>query len=282
MTDPSPPPVSPPEASPDWRAFARAGEWRRALAAARLTAAPTEVTAALDGVVGVQEAIRARRPARAQRVLEGVRATLAATQEGGLKGEAALLESLIEPETLRQALETLEGLGRGTGGETEPQVLRARLAPALAHPLTRPEALNALGVLHVLREEPQAAQPIFEEALAADPGHYRVLTNLGNLELEAGRLRQAEARYREALRLNPEYDGAHHNLGVALRRQGRLSESVGAIRRAQRLSVKQARETSREDLRQQFGAAPWLPVLRWGLVALGILVLFLLLRIGGS
>ncbi|MDL2345974.1 tetratricopeptide repeat protein, partial [Deinococcus sp. MIMF12] len=112
------------------------------------------------------------------------------------------------------------------------------LAPALAHPLTRPEALNALGVLHALREEGQEAREQFGAALTHDPGHYRAGTNLGNLDLEEGRLAEAEARYREVIRVQPDYDGAHHNLGVALRRQGRLAESVASIRRAQRLGLK--------------------------------------------
>ena len=282
MTDPGPTTLASPDSAPDWGRFARAGEWRRALAAARLTAAPAEVADVLDDVVNVQDAVRARKLAQARRSWTALGEALDRAAAAGLTGEAALLRSLVRPAELGGAIGALEGLGRGTGGETEPQALRTRLAPALEHPLTRPEAMNLLGVLHALREEPGEARALFQEAVAADAGHYRAVTNLGNLELEAGRPAEAEAQYREALRLNAEYDGTHHNLGVALRRQGKMHESVGSIRRAQRLSVRRAQEDSREELRGRGGPGGNPKVLRWGLIALGALVLFLLLRGGGG
>lgn len=284
MTDPGPATLPTPESSPpqDWGRFARAGEWRRALAAARLTGAPGEVAEVLDDVVGVQEGVRARKLGQARRSWAALEGALNRAAERGLTGEAALLRSLTRPAELGEALTALEGLGRGTGGETEPEALRTRLAPALAHPLTRPEALNLLGVLHALREEAGEARALFGEAVAADAGHYRAVTNLGNLELEAGRPAEAEAHYREALRLNAEYDGAHHNLGVALRRQGKVHASVGSIRRAQRLSVRRAQEDSREEMRGRGGLGSNPQVVRWVLIALGALVLFLLLRGGGA
>ncbi|GMA16520.1 tetratricopeptide repeat protein [Deinococcus metallilatus] len=278
MTDSGRPLSSPLDAPPDWGTFARGGEWRRALAAARVAAAPAEVTTALEGVVGVQEAVRARRFPQARRAWTGLREALDAAQGAGLTGEVALLRSLVRPDALGEALAVLEGLGRGTGGEIETDALRERLAPAFGHPLTQAEALNTVGVLHALREEPDAARAAFEQALAVDPGHYRAVTNIGNLELEAGHPAQAEARYREVLRLNPDYDGAHHNLGVALRRQGKLHESVGAIRRAQRLGLKRSQEDSREDLRQQFGDSARWRTLRWVLLAAAVLVLYLIVR----
>lgn len=280
MTDPGLSPSTPPESAPDWGSFARAGEWRRALAAARLTPTPAALRGALEGIVNVQEAVRARSLGQARRALAGLQDDLEAAAGEGLTGEVALLRALVRPGALGEALTVLEATRRAPGGETEPEALNARLVPALEHPLTRAEALNAVGVLHALREEPEAARAAFGEALNADPAHYRAMTNLGNLELEAGQPAQAEARYREVLRLNPDYDGAHHNLGVALRRQGKLHESVGAIRRGQRLGMKRSREESREDLREQFGHRAPPPALRWVLIAVGVLVLFLLLRGG--
>ncbi|BDP41583.1 hypothetical protein DAETH_15520 [Deinococcus aetherius] len=263
---------------PDWAAFARAGEWRRALAAARVTGAPPELTEALEAVLSVQEGVRARRSPQVRRALGRLEEALGALVARGLGGERALLDTLVSPRGLEGALACLEGLGRGTGGETETEALRERLAPALAHPLTRAEALNALGVLHALREEPGEARACFEEAQAADPGHYRALTNLGNLDLEAGRAAQAEARYREVLRLNPDFDGAHHNLGVALRRQGRVHESVGSIRRAQRLGVRRSQEDTREEMREGFRRDARLRTVRVVLLVLAVLVLFLVVR----
>lgn len=280
MTDPASPPTSP-SPPPDWTAFARAGEWRRALAAARVMGA-AELAELLEGVLGVQEGVRARRFGQARRALAGLREGLADAGARGLGGEAALIASLAGPDALDAALTALEGLGKGRDGETEPDALRERLAPALAQPLTRAEALNALGVQHALRGEPEAARAVLEEARAADPGHYRALTNLGNLDLEANDPAGAEARYREALRLQPEYDGAHHNLGVALRRQGKLHEAVGSIRRAQRLNVRRTQADTREELREQFRAGTGLRTLRWVLLALVAgLVLFLLRGAGG-
>ncbi|MEF2277539.1 tetratricopeptide repeat protein [Deinococcus sp. YIM 134068] len=273
MTDVSPPPAGA-AAPPDWTAFARAGEWGRALSAARIGTAPAELTEVLGSVSAVQEAVRARRLPQARRAWVGLEEAL--RELGG--GERALLTSLLGPEELGAALGVLEGLGRGTSGESDPEALRERLAPALAHPLTRAEALNALGVLHALREEPEEARARFGEALGADAGHYRALTNLGNLDLEAGHPAEAEARYREALRFNPDFDGAHHNLGVALRRQGRVHEAVGSIRRAQRLSVRRSQEDTRAEMREQFRTSARLRLLRWVLLAVAALVLFLILR----
>ncbi|EYB67655.1 hypothetical protein DEIPH_ctg033orf0073 [Deinococcus phoenicis] len=278
MTDPGRSPSPPLDAPPDWGTFARDGEWRRALAAARITVAPAELREALERVVDLQGAVRARRFPQARRAWTGLQEALEAAQGQGLTGEAALLRSLVRPDALGEALAVLEGLGRGPGGETEPDALRERLAPAFAHPLTRAEALNAVGVLHALHGEAELARAVFGEALAADPSHYRAVTNIGNLELEAGHPAQAETRYREVLRLNPDYDGAHHNLGVALRRQGKLHESVGSIRRAQRLGVKRSQEDSREDLREQFRGNTTFRSLRWVLLAAGLLVLFLIVR----
>ncbi|MBI0445893.1 tetratricopeptide repeat protein [Deinococcus sp. DB0503] len=282
MTDPGRALSTPLDAAPDWGAFARAREWRRALAAARVTGAPLEISEVLERVVGVQEAVRARRYPQARRAWSQLGEALEAADSGGLIGEAALLRSLVRHDALGKALSALEDLGSGMGGETEPEALRARLAPAAQHPFTQAEALNLIGVLHALRGEAQAARAVFEEALLSDPGHYRAVTNIGNLELEAGQPALAEARYREVLRLNPDYDGAYHNLGVALRRQGKVHESVGAIRRAQRLSMKRSQEEAREDLREQFRQGGMWRSLRWVLVVALLLLLFLIMRgLGG-
>lgn len=270
-TPPSPGAQTP--APPDWAALARAGEWRRALTAARLTGAD-HAAGLLEAVLAVQDGVRARRFGPARRSAGRLRELLEAA---GASGEAALLGSLTRSQELDGALAAL-----ADSGETEPESLRERLAPALAHPLTRAEALNMLGVLHALRGEAEQGRLLFGEALEADAGHYRAGTNLGNLDLEAGRPAEAEARYREVLRLSPDHDGAHHNLGVALRRQGRLQESVRSIRRAQRLGNKRLQESSREDLREQFRGNETVRRLRWGLIAGAAGLLWLLLRGGGG
>lgn len=277
---PPPGPVTPTPADPtrpDWKPFARAGEWRRAQAAATLSFAPAPLVAALTSLSAFQEDVRARRYPAARRALDAY--------AGGLDdalsespGEGALLRSLAEPEVLRRAVEALDG----GAAERDPAGLQARLGPAGSHALTRAEAMNALGVLHALRGEAGAAQAQFAEALTHDPGHYRARMNLGNLALEAGDPQQAEAEYREVLKLAPDYDGAHHNLGVALRRQGKVYESVGSIRKAQRLGVRRSQQDSREELREQFRASPRLRLVRVALIAAVVLIAALLLLSRGS
>lgn len=265
-------PAGPTPTQPDWKPFARNGEWRRAQAAATLSFAPPSLIAALTSLSAFQEDVRARRYPAARRALEAYAVGLQDTQ-AETQGEAALLRTLAEPEMLRRALGALD---QGAA-ERDPAGLQACLAPAEAHPLTRAEALNALGVLHALRTEAGAARGRFEEALAHDPGHYRARMNLGNLALEAGDPQQAEAEYREVLKLAPDYDGAHHNLGVALRRQGKVYESVGSIRKAQRLGVRRSQQEGREELREQFKNSPKLRLVRVAVIAVVVVIAALLL-----
>ena len=267
--------IPPSESGPDWKTFARSGEWRRAQAAATLTQADPDVLTAVSALSAVQQDVRARKYAAAQR---GLNAYAGALKELDTRrqGEAALLRSLVAPEVLGQALDALER----ANGEADPVELQNKLAPAHGHRLTRAEALNVLGVLHALREEEGAARARFEEALTHDPQHYRARMNLGNLDLEAGRLPEAEAAYRVVLQLAPDYDGAHHNLGVALRRQGKLYESVGAIRKAQRLGVQGARAEAKEEMHEQFRRDPHLKWIRVAIFAGFVVVLALLAWLG--
>lgn len=256
---------------PDWKTFARSGEWRRAQAAATLRGAAPEAVSVLTLLSTFQEDVRARRYPAARRALSAYEGALQDLTRVS-QGEAALLRSLAEPQLLGPAVEALNA----ATGEADPAALQLKLAPAHAHALTRAEAHNVLGVLHALRQEEDAAQGCFEQALTADPGHFRARMNIGNLALESGRLAEAEAAYREVLRLAPDYDGAHHNLGVVLRRQGRLYESVGSIRRAQRLGVRQSREQAREEMNEQLRANPRLRLVRVAGIVFVVLLVALL------
>lgn len=272
-------PVQPPSpAALDWKPFARSGEWRRAQAAAHLLPAAPEVSAALGALVAAQDDVRARKYPGARRALAGYSQALTEGEAAGLVGEMALLRSLVAPEVLGQGVAALEG----GSGIADPGELSEVLKPAHSHAMTQAEAYNALGVLHALREEPEAARSAFEDARRTDPGHYRALMNLGNLDLEAGRPAEAEVCYREVLKLAPDYEGAHHNLGVALRRQGKVYESVGSIRRAQRLSVRQSQQETREDMREQFKANPKLRAVRWVLLVAAVLIVLLIFRGAGG
>lgn len=255
---------------PDLLELVRQGEWRRALAVSRLQPAEVPVQEALSAINGVQEAIRARRYPAARRYLAEYRACV----QDAATGELSVIRRQLDPGALEAALSAIGS----TEQEAEPEALADSLAPALALPLTRAEALNMQGVLCILHDQREQARAFFEQAMQADPSHYRALTNLGNLELEAGQYPQAEDIYRQVIKLNPEYDGGHHNLGVALRRQGKVSQAVSAIRRGQRLSLKRTREDADAEMKEQFGSNPMFKWLRWALFAVVALLLYVSVR----
>jgi tetratricopeptide (TPR) repeat protein len=233
--------------------------------------ADAHVEAALSAVFGILEGVRARRYPAARRALTELRDTLA----GGAAPELALVRRHADPDVLQAALVALDL--RTAQDAADEAALADQLAPALAAPLTRAEALNTLGVRAATLGDTARAQRLFMEAIAADPGHYRALTNIGNMKLEAGDAVGAEAEYRAALKLAPEYDGAHHNLGVALRRQGRVAEAVSAIRRGQRLGMRRSKEDTEAEMREQFAGSATLRRVRIAvLVVVAVLVLLAL------
>ncbi|WP_309571232.1 tetratricopeptide repeat protein [Deinococcus sp.] len=263
----APSPTTPP--LPEIGDLIRAGEWRRALATARVTRADAHVEDALSGVVGILEAVRARRYPVARRILKELRTTLAE----GSAPDFALLRRHLDPDAIGAALAALDA--KADSAALDEDALAGVLAPALAVTLTRAEALNTLGVRATVLGNTDHARELFEDALRSDAGHYRALTNLGNLSLESGDAVTAEARYREAIKLSPEYDGAHHNLGVALRRQGRVAEAVSAIRHGQKLSMRRSKDDTQAEMREQFAGSS---TLRWVRIAVivGIVLLALL------
>lgn len=263
-------------ASPGLGSLLRSGQWTQASQHARRERLDVDVQDALDLLPAVQAHVRARRYPGARLTLSAYR--LALGRAPASAPERAAVEFAVSPSDLEAALAALDGLQQ----ESDPGVLAAGLAPALAHPLTRAEALNMQGVLAAMLGDAGASRAHLEEALRADPGHYRALTNLGNLDLEAGDAARAEGHYRQVIALNPEYDGGHHNLGVALRRQGKIGESVASIRRGQRLSVKRSQDDSKADARDQLARIPALRHMRWALLAALGFGVALLLRAGGG
>ncbi|WP_407570255.1 tetratricopeptide repeat protein [Deinococcus altitudinis] len=265
----------------DWVGYLRAREYRRALAAARVGNADPEVQAALEDLFDLQEALRARRLNLASRLATRL---------------PDHTEAMADPVPFRRALDP-QGLLRSDGSGknmleaavsvlvaaeaerlTDPSSLEARLAPALAEPLTRAEALNTLGVLHALQDREAQARQAFGEAFAHDPGHYRALTNLGNMALEGGDPAGAEQLYRQAIALNGDYAGAHHNLGVALRKLGRLNDSVRAIKAGQRLSVRQTKRDQDDELKSNPGTQRTVQLLRIGMIVLVVVLVLLAVR----
>ncbi|MDV6375804.1 tetratricopeptide repeat protein [Deinococcus arenicola] len=256
---------------PDLAEVIRTGEWRRALAVSRLNGTDTDVQESLEAVFRFQETVRARRYPSARRALADYREALTG---GSNASELSVLRHAADPDTLEGALDALAAHLK----EPDPLALETGLAPALAQPLTRAEALNIQGVLLAIQDNSEEARTLFEGALEADAGHYRALTNLGNLDIERGDFAAAETKYREVIRLSPDYDGGHHNLGVALRRQGKMGEAVRSIRRGQQLGMKRSKEDTDAEVKAQFASNPLFRGLRWVLIAVVVLVLFLALR----
>lgn len=253
----------------NWRDSLRRGAFEEALGRTRalelINQAEPEARSALERVVQLIQALRAKDYASAKSVrLDGISGTLG-LETGGIPG----------------ALDALERAEKAMRNDLESTV--TALHEAAAHALIRAEAQNQLGVLAALGGESDRARTHFAAALVADARHYRAITNLGNLDLEIGELKLAEARYREALTINPEYATAHNNLAAALRRQGKRSESVAALKRSQRLAMKSyARAPSRSD-----GSGPAIPSLsslwadqrvRTALIVVAVIAVYLILR----
>ncbi|WP_424949538.1 tetratricopeptide repeat protein [Deinococcus sp.] len=262
--------AGPTELNLDWAGYLKAGEYRRALAAARVGNADVAVQAALEDLHDLQEAVRARRLGLASRLVARL---------------GTHTEEMQTPADFRRALD-LSGLDAGVAALlaadqerlTDEQTLTARLQPALHEGLTRAEALNTLGVLHALQDREGQARQAFGEAFTHDPGHYRALTNLGNMALEGGDAASAEKLYKQATALNGDYAGAHHNLGVALRKLGRLNESVSAIKRGQRLSVRQTKRDQDDELKSSPGTQRTVQLLRLGMIILVVVLVLLAVR----
>ncbi|WP_052326709.1 tetratricopeptide repeat protein [Deinococcus peraridilitoris] len=260
----------------NWQMSLREARFTEAAARARLAGAAPDAMAALEDLAEVERMVKAKRYGPARRALK--------RYQDNLDGVSDLsLRALVNVDALEHGVVALEETERARLHESA--VLRERLAPALAHPVTRAEAHNALGVLQALQNDAQAARAAFDDALEADPRHYRALTNIGNLLLEEGDPVAAEGYYRRALELNAEYAGAHHNLAVALRRQRKIAASVRSLKTGQRLMARQSNRDGREEARERFGrlGAPesTRKLVRWVLIAMAVLIVFYLLR-GGA
>jgi len=272
MTDPARAPEARPSETPDWSASLRRYRYAEAAARARLAMTPADIVASLDDLANVERAVKEKRYAAARRSLHRYREGLGSVQD------ATALRAFVNAEDLERGVNALEATEKSRLHEVEE--LHAQLEPAFAHPLTAPEAHNSIGVLHALREEPEAARAAFDRTLELDTSHYRALTNIGNLLLEAGDPAAAEGYYRRALEINKDYPGAHHNLAVALRKQKKLTASVRSLKTSQRLAVRQLNQDGRADARERLGKIGFNPskVARWVLTVVAGLLAFFFLR----
>jgi tetratricopeptide (TPR) repeat protein len=95
-----------------------------------------------------------------------------------------------------------------------------------------PDALHLLGVLAVVRGNPDQAVQLIGRALAAVPNFPEGHSNLGNALRGAGRLAEACASYRRAIELRPDFAAAHCNLGLALNQQGSFAAAIASFERS--------------------------------------------------
>lgn len=254
-----------------WAELAKKQDWVRAYNTARVTDEPLALCSVLEILSALQTDLRARAYSSAKRALEAYEKGLSELQQSHTD-QAEQLRVLVHPKALKPALEALQKNVR----ETEIEVVKEMLIPALQAPLTKADALNALGVIYAIHQDKDQAREHFHQAIALDAEHYRAHTNLGNLLLESGDAAAAEAEYREVLNIAPEYEGVHHNLGVALRRQGKMYQSVGAIRKAQRLNLRRSREESKVEVQEQLRTNPKLRMVRnLFFVVLGLVLLWI-------
>ena len=110
------------------------------------------------------------------------------------------------------------------------------LAVVLKSDAARPEAHNALGILHSLQGHADEARQEFERALAIDPDDAVVLNNLGNSLRDLARPEPAAAAYRRAIELAPSYAEPLNGLGSVLVAQGRPAEALPLFERALELA----------------------------------------------
>ncbi len=88
------------------------------------------------------------------------------------------------------------------------------------------------GVIHLDRNETEAAIRQFQQAVALAPDWAEAHFNLGIAFQDQKRPEEALRCYQVALRCRPDLAEAHYNLGLVLQDQNRLDEAVGAYRRA--------------------------------------------------
>ena len=88
----------------------------------------------------------------------------------------------------------------------------------------RPEALNAIGALHLLDGDLARAQSHFEQALELDPDYLEALVNMGVVDMERGHFQSGISRLRHVLQLAPRSTLGHRVLIELYTRTGAKEE----------------------------------------------------------
>jgi len=82
-----------------------------------------------------------------------------------------------------------------------------------------------LGLIYMMREEPEVARAEFQKALEIQPNFRRAHLNLGVLYFRRGEGEKAFEEYQKEIKMNPNEARTYNNLAVLSRMEGRLEES---------------------------------------------------------
>jgi predicted CXXCH cytochrome family protein len=129
-----------------------------------------------------------------------------------------------------------------------PEPHRTALAPALREleaaemaDSDAPESHVNLGLVHLRRRDPAAAEAAYRTALRLDPAFVPALVNLADLYRARGREGDATAMLRDAVSREPANAEARFAFGLALARARDLPGALAELRRAQALAPDNAR-----------------------------------------
>ena len=107
---------------------------------------------------------------------------------------------------------------------------------AVALDPSQPDTWHRLGIIHMQRQQAEAAREALERAVALRPDFAKALNNLGFVLQHLGLNAMAVERYGQALAANPDYAEAHSNLASALALAGRYDDALTHAKRAIELS----------------------------------------------
>ena len=105
----------------------------------------------------------------------------------------------------------------------------------------RPETHLNLGLLHLRRQQPDAAEDAYRTALRLDPVFVPAMVNLADVQRQRGREQDSIALLRRAIAAEPGNADAVHSLGLAMVRQHRYAEALTLLKRASELAPDNAR-----------------------------------------
>jgi superkiller protein 3 len=142
---------------------------------------------------------------------------------------AAIFASLIENDANFAPAHAGLGLARFAQGRyTE---ARAAFERAVEIDADMPDALDVLGILHAIDDDPQTGLEYAQRAFQVNAHDAQIVNNLGVAYLRAAEYARAEESFRAAILLDPSDPAVYNNLGYSLGRQGRYAEATAAFRR---------------------------------------------------